>query len=213
MFSAVTTRRVMVLVIYALVVIGGFYFGHYLVGLSEVEVHPANETVAQRLIMASTAVFAIASAIPFVPGAEIGIGMILMLGGRIAPLVYLSMVAALTFSFLVGLLVPARKSAAFFNFLGLSKARDMVETLDRLDPPQRIEYLFSNAPGRVSRLLVRHRYLALMLLINTPGNSLIGGGGGIAFAAGLSGLFAFPRYLATICIAVAPFPALYYLLD
>jgi len=50
----------------------------------------------------------------------------------------------------------------------------------------------------------------LILTLNIPGNSLVGGGGGIAFIAGLSGLFSYPAYLATILIAVAPVPAFFF---
>jgi hypothetical protein len=42
--------------------------------------------------------------------------------------------------------------------------------------------------------------------LNIPGNIVIGGGGGIAMIAGLTGLYSFPRYLLTIAIAVAPIP-------
>lgn len=36
------------------------------------------------------------------------------------------------------------------------------------------------------------RYVALAVLLNIPGNVVIGGGGGIAFAAGMTRLFSFP---------------------
>ncbi|NNL35816.1 MAG: hypothetical protein HKP35_08360 [Silicimonas sp.] len=53
---------------------------------------------------------------------------------------------------------------------------------------------------------MRNRYLALAIAINVPGNSLVGGGGGLAFVAGASGLFSFPAFLLTIMLAVAPVP-------
>jgi hypothetical protein len=56
--------------------------------------------------------------------------------------------------------------------------------------------------------LVRHRYLALAFALNLPGNSLIGGGGGIALSAGMSGLYPMPAYLASVAVAVAPVPLL-----
>lgn len=211
--SSVMLRRAAVVLVYALLLVGGWYLGGFLMELSDIKILPITEPAIHKIIMASTAIFVAASAFPFVPGAEIGLGMIFILGGRIAPLVYMSMVVALTISFLVGLLVPARISAAFFNSVGLSKARDLVTRLDRCGPEKRIELLFANAPGPISRLLVKHRYIALMALINTPGNSLIGGGGGIAFAAGLSRLFTLPRFLATIALAVAPVPLTYYLIS
>lgn len=51
-----------------------------------------------------------------------------------------------------------------------------------------------------------YRYVALALLINTPGNAMVGGGGGLSFAAGLSDVFTLPKFLLTISIAVLPVP-------
>jgi len=55
---------------------------------------------------------------------------------------------------------------------------------------------------------MRFRLLALIVLINTPGNTIIGGGGGIAMAAGYSRSLTYPAFLACIAVAVAPVPAM-----
>jgi hypothetical protein len=55
---------------------------------------------------------------------------------------------------------------------------------------------------------MRFRWLALALLINMPGNTVIGGGGGIAMAVGYSRTFTYPAFLACAAVAVAPVPAL-----
>jgi hypothetical protein len=210
--SPLALRRIGVVAVYALVLIGGGYLGTFLMQVSDIDIRPINEPAVHRMIMASAVAFATASAMPFVPGAEIGLAMIFILGGKIAPLVYFCMVFALSASFLTGLLVPARRTAAFFGFLGLTRARDLVIRLDDLAPADRLAALFADAPGRFVPFMLRHRYLALIVLINVPGNSLIGGGGGIAFAAGLSGLFGFQRYLAAVALAVLPVPAAYFFL-
>jgi len=46
----------------------------------------------------------------------------------------------------------------------------------------------------------------LALLINLPGNSLIGGGGGILLVAGPSRLFSLPALVVTLILATAPVP-------
>ena len=53
---------------------------------------------------------------------------------------------------------------------------------------------------------MRYRYLNLAVLINIPGNAVIGGGGGIAFVSGLSGTFRMPLAILTIALATAPVP-------
>jgi hypothetical protein len=53
---------------------------------------------------------------------------------------------------------------------------------------------------------LRYRYVALALAVNTPGNSVIGGGGGIMMIAGLSGLFTPAATFLTVAVAVSPVP-------
>jgi hypothetical protein len=45
-------------------------------------------------------------AIPFVPGAEIGIAMLTAFGAAIAPLVYVATVAAMMLSYTMGRILP-----------------------------------------------------------------------------------------------------------
>jgi hypothetical protein len=204
-------RRTGLFAVYIFLLVGGWYIGSLLFELSDIEVRPSNEPIVHKMIMATTGIFTIASALPFVPGAEIGFGLILVFGKKIALLVYLSMVAALTLAYLIGLLVPPRLTSSVFRFFGLNRAHDLVQGLAKLDPSAKLDFLLNNAPRRFVPFLLRHRYLALIILFNLPGNSLIGGGGGIAFSAGLSGLFSFPRYLTAVSIAIAPVPAIFML--
>ena len=62
------------------------------------------------------------------------------------------------------------------------------------------------APNRFAAVLLRQRYLALALLLNMPGNFVLGGGGGIAMMAGLSRVFSPPLFLLMTMLAVAPVP-------
>lgn len=209
--AVVRARRVGFFAGYLILLVGGWYFGRLLTEFADIQIRPMNEPMVHAMIMTSTAVFALASALPFVPGAEIGFGLILVFGKNIALLVYLSMVAALITSFLTGLLIPPRITANVLRYFGLNRAHDLVRDLAVLDPSEKLNQMFQIAPRRVVPFLLRHRYPALMILFNLPGNSLIGGGGGIAFAAGLSGLFSVPLYVVTVMVAVAPVPAFFML--
>ena len=71
---------------------------------------------------------------------------------------------------------------------------------------KRKRYMFGSGPRRFIPWLVKHRYIAIVLALNLPGNTLIGGGGGIALLAGISGLFSFPGYLVAVALAVLPIP-------
>ena len=146
------------------------------------------------------------SAIPFVPGAEIGLGLLVTLGAQGALLVYVGMIAALGIAFCAGRFVPPAWIAGAFGFLGLVRARDLVRTSSDLSYAERTRFLETHAPTRWVPFLLRHRYVALGLLLNMPGNVMLGGGGGLCFAAGASRLFSPGVFLLTILIAVAPIP-------
>ena len=195
--------------------VGVAFLGVYLVGQYITEeilqrfdlvMHVRSEPMFHRLIMTASALYMTLLAIPFMPGAEVGISMILVFGSKICFLVYVCTVAALIPPYLIGRLIPAIYCARAFEFVGLSKAQRLVERIAPLTAQQRLDYLLDNAPTRIGPFLIRHRFVALAIVLNIPGNIIIGGGGGIAMIAGMSGLYSLSRYLATIAIAVAPIP-------
>ena len=93
-------------------------------------------------------------------------------------------------------------------WLRLRRAEQLLKRIEPLGSEERLRFLLNKAPGAALPFLLRHRYVALAVAINLPGNFLIGGGGGIALVAGLSRLFSFGGFLLTIAIAVAPVPLL-----
>lgn len=211
MQEVVRRRRILLLAAYLILLVGGWLAGREVFELARAEIRSDNGQAMFMMIVITTIVYIVASALPFVPGAEIGFALIFLFGGKIAFLVYASMLAALTLSFVAGKLVPPSVCAAILDFVGLHKARDLVRRLAPLTPEGKLDLLMERAPARVVPFLLRHRYLAIMALFNIPGNSLVGGGGGIAFTAGLSGLFTLPRYLAAVAIAISPLPIFFML--
>jgi hypothetical protein len=81
-----------------------------------------------------------------------------------------------------------------------------MKRLAPLSRKERLAMLVDHAPRRFIPHLVRYRYIALVLAFNLPGNAVVGGGGGIALLAGLSGMFSFPHYLFATSIAALPVP-------
>ncbi len=71
---------------------------------------------------------------------------------------------------------------------------------------QRFEVLIEHAPKRIVPMLLKHRYIAIIVALNVPGNAVIGGGGGIALLAGMSGLFTLPRFVSAVALAALPVP-------
>jgi hypothetical protein len=86
-----------------------------------------------------------------------------------------------------------------------------VRECDDLDFEPRKEFLLSQSASPLLPLAMRFRFIALMVLLNVPGNSVLSGGGGISMVAGHSRLFRFPSFLAAVAIAVAPVPLFLFL--
>tara|TARA_R110000851_G_scaffold35762_3_gene93876 strand:- start:3100 stop:3786 length:687 start_codon:yes stop_codon:yes gene_type:complete len=151
-------------------------------------------------------IYAVLIAIPFVPGIEIGLMVLAAGGGDIAPFVWLATASGLTMAYMVGCKVPYRWLHRVLLDLHLTRACRMLEEFETLSPPERAGFIAAQLPGRYLDWIVRYRYLHLAVLINVPGNSIIGGGGGIAFVSGLSGVFRAPLAVLTLFLATAPVP-------
>ncbi len=209
---AETKRRLWLVLAYLALLAGGSWLGREMLALMRAELVSPSAPELRSMLLASVLVYTLASAIPFVPGAEIGFALMLLSGGRLALVVYLGMISALLLAFLIGRLVPLPAIAATFELIGFRRAHEWACRLGDVSPQTWPERLTQLAPGRFAGFLIGHRYLALALLFNLPGNSLAGGGGGLAMAAGISRLFRWPAYLVTVLLAVAPVPLLFTLL-
>ncbi len=183
-------------------------FARWLWHQLEIEIRPSNEHMIHGIIIISLIVYTVLIAIPFVPSVEVGWGLMLLLGADLAPLVYLFTVIGLSVSFMGGRLIPESRLQTFLEDLSLKKTSRLVEKLKTLDTEQRLSLLLSRAPAKFIPNLLRHRYLAIAVALNIPGNTVIGGGGGISLAAGMSRLFGPCRFVLTLAVAVAPVPLL-----
>lgn len=172
---------------------------------------PSDVDTVVFLVFSSAALYVVLMALPFMPGIEVGLMLMAMLGVGGIVLVYLCTVLALSLSFLAGRLLPPRHIARALGRLGLERARKLVTDLEPLGPEERLRFLARSAPSRIGPFLLRHRYLVLAVLFNLPGNALIGNGGGIALIAGMSRLFPFLKYVLLVCLAITPVPLLFLL--
>jgi len=151
-------------------------------------------------------VYAVLIAIPFVPGIEIGLSLLAMQGAWIAPLIYVSTVAGLMLAYTVGARLSSARLQRALQDLRLSRIGSFVDRLDPLTQAQRLDMLRHRVPNWQRPFVSRYRYVVLAALVNMPGNSIIGGGGGILLLAGFSRLFAPMTVGVTMAIAVLPVP-------
>jgi len=157
--------------------------------------------------------YAILIAVPFVPGVEIGVTLLILRGAPIAPLVYLATVLGLMAAFLIGRYISYRWLRQTLLDFRLLRLCEMLDNSHGLTPDERIALFKARLPAWLGPHLMRWRYLVLAGLINLPGSSLIGGGGGILLMAGISRVFMTTATIMTIILAVAPVPIAVWFFD
>ena len=182
------------------------YGGSWVVGQINFQLWPMHEHLMITMLWLSIVVYVLWMAIPFVPGVELGLALMVMLGPKGVVLVYLCTLLSLSLSFTIGRLMPLSVFARFFGWLHLHKAQDLVVQLEPLNSEERLDFLMRTAPSKVTPFLLKHRYLMIAIALNLPGNALIGGGGGIGLITGMSRLYPFPRYILLVSLAITPLP-------
>jgi hypothetical protein len=200
--------------LFKIVLLAGFllalnYGGNRVVEQINFQLWPQHEHLLITALWFSIAVYVLWMALPFVPGIELGLALMVMLGAKGVVLVYLCTLVSLSLSFAIGRLIPLKNFARFLGWLHLHKARDLVLKLQPLNPEEKLDFLLETAPSRVVPYLLKHRYFLIAIILNLPGNALIGGGGGIGLVAGMSRLYPFPKYLLLVGFAITPLPLLF----
>jgi hypothetical protein len=170
--------------------------------------YPISIKIVERGMLAGVVLYICLMAIPFLPGIEIGLILMILLGPQGAVLVYLCTLLALTLSFGLGRIFPPHLLASLLGWLHLSRAESLLRKFDATPPEQRLEFIAGETSTGTMPALLKRRYLVLAALLNLPGNVVIGGAGGIAMLAGMSQLYSFPKYLLLIAVAVLPGPIL-----
>ncbi len=199
-------RIAVVALIYGSLLAVGHWGGGWLIDLVGMDPGTGTPSHDLHVMIVGVVFYAALLAIPFVPGMEISLALLAVFGPEVAMAIYGATVAALALSCLIGRMLPVSLIATLLGSLGLQRARRLVQSLQPLSAEQRLEILIEHAPKRIVPLLLKHRYIAIMVALNMPGNAVIGGGGGIALLAGMSGLFTIPRFIASVSLAALPVP-------
>jgi hypothetical protein len=172
----------------------------------DLQIRPDNEQQVHKAIMIGAVAYVALLAMPFVPGAEIGVALLAGFGAAIAPLIFVCTIAAMMLAFTVGRFLPISALERLLQVLRMRRAAELVARAAPLSRDERVAMLLEGQSKRVLRLALRYRYVAMAVAVNTPGNSIIGGGGGIMIIAGLSGIFTPLSTFLTVILAVSPVP-------
>ena len=151
-------------------------------------------------------IYAILLSIPFVPGIELGLLLMLMMGKGGIIIVYLCTIAGLNLSFAIGRWLPVDRLRVILGkewipSYNIKAASLNAELLERFRWGKRV--------GKGPKLfLAKYHYLLIGVLINTPGNFVLGGGGGISMLSGMTRQVSWKCFLLTVTIATLPVPLL-----
>ncbi len=199
-------RGISVLAMWSIILVLGHQLSHE--GFHQLRgiLAPANGEIGMYGLWLGAFVFALILALPFVPGVELGLLLMILFGREGVIAAYVATIVGLSLAYFVAETVPNRIMLRWMNELGLSDAAN--------DPKNAIDAIVvgkgatRGVAARLGNFLLSHRHLTLAVCLNLPGNSVLGGGGGIAALCGLSGQFHRWRYVSTLIVATAPLPLL-----
>ncbi len=177
-------------------------------GSTRASIERLRATVGTHGLLTLGCLYALALAVPFVPGMELGLLMMLIFGTPGTVAAYLATLTGLSLAFLVGRCVPASIGRAWLARLGHgADGRPADVAMHEMVAPGSSGARAHQRSGLLASLLA-YRYLLLAMSLNFPGNSVIGGGGGIALLCGVSGQFRWMGFALTVALATLPVPLL-----
>ena len=152
-------------------------------------------------------------AIPGVPGLEVGLVMMIVFGEVGILAVYLFTVLALNISFYGGRKIPRAKLERWLTPKDVPESELPAYAIGQGDT---MTLVFER--NKFGRKLLKwtgppggwRRYFLIGVLLNMPGNFIIGGGGGIGVFCGTSDDIKWRSYLLTTALAAAVIPLLFY---
>lgn len=166
------------------------------------------ENLGWKAALIAGIVYVLLLSVPFFPGIELAWLVILLFGKDAVIMIYLLTLLGLGLSFGIG---------RWFEKSWLTAGLDLKKLKENLI--NRTESIKKKFKENLPATLVSHqptsfqvnpRYVLLAILINLPGNTIIGGGGGIALLCGMNRSFSWKGFMSTIAIASSPVPLLLY---
>lgn len=189
-------------------------FGHYLAHLDTPEIRATLEALRGSMgiptLILCAFLLALMLGVPFVPSVEMGLLVMAVFGPMGAAAAWLATIAGLSMAYAAGRYMPTAWVRGWLERHGLFP-KDAGGANEAVAAMLEGSRLSSRVGGRLAGFLLRHRYLLFAVLINTPGNSIIGGGGGIALVCGFSRLYRWKWFLLTTALASLPIPLLVFI--
>ena len=203
-------RILVVLAILAAIAIWLDYWIRGELGIAEKFLVYARGEWGRGVLIGGGIIYILLLSLPFVPGVELGILLMCVFGKEGVLFVYGATVAGLSLAFFFGRLIPRRWVDAILE--KLSNSNDCSDHSDELGKmADCISSGRTHIPTWLKSFLFKYHYFAIAILVNLPGNYILGGGGGVSIVCGASRRVSWRGFLLTIVLAVSPVPILVYL--
>ncbi len=167
------------------------------------------ENLGWKAALVAGIVYIFLLSIPFFPGVELAWLVIMLFGKEAVVMIYFFTICGLSLSFAIG---------RWFEKSWITSGLDIPVLEERFSERIGIikNKLKKQLPERfVSRIpkhpLLNSRYIILAILINLPGNTIIGGGGGIALLSGINRSFTWKGFVVTVALAILPLPIMLFM--
>ena len=197
-------RLIPLAIIYGTVLVLGFWGGENLIAWLGYEGHTTGLVIDSKAVWIGLGLYTILLAVPFVPGIEISMAMLAVFGASVALQIYLATIIAFMIAFAIGRMVPTEPLCRVLAKFGLAGTEKLIRRMNGLKQQERLELLVKSAPKSWVPTLLKYRYIAIAVVLNLPGNALLGGGGGISLLAGISRLFSWSHFFVAVCVAALP---------
>ena len=181
--------------IFVLVIAAGFVF-YFDVAAQLQSISERNSDAVFYSLIIACVCYGLLLMLPFVPALELGLLLMSIYGADGIIGAYVATVSALMLSFFVGCKLGQHRKIHWSANESKTQTSRQKQIRNRL-----LMGFYKNVS--------RRPYMSLALLLNMPGNVVLGGAGGIAMMAGASGHMQFFRYGLTVMLATSVLPILF----
>lgn len=199
-------RRVGMVLFWAALLVVGHSLSHMGFHDAQAMLETMRDAVGALALVSLALAYALALAMPFIPGVELGLLIMAVFGPLGALVAYAATIGGLGLAYALGRVLPERIIVRLLTRLGIAVPRDSVAYA--MQGMIAGSGTTGSAPRRLAAMLLNHRYLTLAACLSFPGNAALGGGGGLALLCGLSRQFGWRAFLMTVAVATSPVPML-----
>ena len=199
-------RTIGMVFLWATLLVAGHSLSHMGFHDAQVMLSTMQEAVGPLTLVLLAIAYAVALAMPFVPGVELGLLIMAVFGPLGALVAYAATIGGLSLAYAIGRMLPERVIVGMLKRFGIAVPHDRAASA--MQGMLTESRLGRTAPNRLGALLLDYRYVTFALCLNFPGNSVVGGGGGLALLCGLSRQFHWRAFLLTVAVATSPVPIL-----